>query len=96
MKIHFFAMEAFEFFSSHTLVNNDFQILFGLLENRDREVTGRVAAVLPTGIREEIARFAAGRCSEEERAQMKKLLREQPDLLDVLAAETQALRPSDK
>ena len=68
--------------------------MFELLEGSDQEVTGRIAAAVPADVREKIARFAAGTCSEEERDQMKKLLREKPDLIPVLVAETQALRPS--
>lgn len=82
-------------FLLHTLVNNDFQLLFELLD-RDQEVTGRVTTAPPADLREKIARFAAGKASEEERAQMKQLLREQTDLLPVLAAETRALRASDQ
>jgi hypothetical protein len=74
-------------------VNDDFKILFELLEGPAQEVTGRIAATLPTDLRDKVARFAAGKCSEEERDQMKKLLREQPDLASVLAAEVRALRP---
>jgi hypothetical protein len=75
-------------------VNNDFQILFELLEGRIQEVTGRGAAPVSSELREKIARFAAGTCSDEERAEMKKLLREKPDVIPVLVAETRALRPS--
>lgn len=74
-------------------MNDDFQILFELLEGPAQEVTGRIAAALPVDLRERIIRFAAGKCSEEERDQVKKLLREQPDLVSVLAAEVRALRP---
>ncbi len=75
-------------------MNDDFQILFELLEDPPQEVAGRIAAALPADLREQIARFAAGKCSEEERDEMKKLLREQPDLASVLATEVRALRPS--
>jgi hypothetical protein len=77
-------------------VNDDFQVLFELLEGRDQEVTGRAAITVPAELREKIARFAAGTCSEEERDQMKKLLREKPDLIPVLVTETRALRQSDE
>jgi hypothetical protein len=77
-------------------VNDDFQILFELLEGRAQEVTGRAATTVPSELREKIAKFAAGTCSEEERDQMKQLLREKPDLIPVLAAETRALRPPNK
>jgi len=75
-------------------VNDDFQILFELLEDPAQEVSGRIAATLPADLREKVARFAAGKSSEEERDEMKKLLREQPDLASVLATEVRALRPS--
>ena len=75
-------------------MNDDFQILFELLEGPAQEVTGRIAANLPADLREKLARFASGKCSEEERDQVKKLLREQPDLASVLAAEVRALRPA--
>jgi hypothetical protein len=77
-------------------VNDDFQILFELLEDPAREVTGRAATVVPSKLREKIAKFAAGTCSEEERDQMKKMLREMPDLIPVLVTETRALRQSDE
>jgi hypothetical protein len=75
-------------------VNDDFQILFEILEGRAQEVAGRAAAMVPSELREKIARFAAGTCSEEEREQMKKLLREKSDLIPVLVTETRALRPT--
>ena len=69
-------------YSDHSLsskpVKIDFQILFELLEGRAQEVTGRATAQLPSELRERIARFAAGTCPEEEREQMKKMLRETP------------------
>jgi hypothetical protein len=77
-------------------VNDDFQLLFEVLEGQDPEVSGRAATMVPAELREKIARFAAGRCSEEEREQMKKLLRETPDLIPVLVTETRALRQSDE
>ena len=75
-------------------MNDNFQILFELLEDPRQEVSGRIAAAVPSELREKIARFAAGTCSEEEREEMKKWLREKPDLIPVLVAETQTLRPS--
>lgn len=77
-------------------MNDDFQILFELLESRTQEVGGRGATAMSPELREKIAKFAAGTCTEEERDHMKKLLREKPDLIPVLAAETRALRPSNK
>jgi hypothetical protein len=77
-------------------VNDDFKILFEILEGRDQEVTGRVATAAPAELREKIARFAAGKCSEEEREQMKQLPQEKPDLIPVLVAETRALRQPEE
>lgn len=77
-------------------MNDDFKILFELLEGRAQEVTGRAGATVSEDLREKIARFAAGTCSEEERDQMKKLLREKPDLIPVLVTETRALRPTNE
>jgi hypothetical protein len=77
-------------------VNDDFQILFELLEDRAQEVAGRAATTVPSELREKIAKFAAGMCSEKEREQMKKMLREKPDLIPVLVTETRALRKSDE
>lgn len=76
-------------------MNDDFQILFELLEGGAQEVSGRAAATVSSDLREKIAKFAAGTCNEEERDQMKKLLREQPDLIPVVVTEIQALRPTD-
>ena len=76
-------------------MNDDFQILFELLEGGVQEVSGRAAATVSSDLREKIAKFAAGPCNEEERDQMKKLLREQPDLIPVLVTEIRALRPTD-
>jgi hypothetical protein len=76
-------------------VNDDFQILFELLEGGAQEVSGRAAAAISSDLREKIAKFAVGTCNEEERDQMKKLLREQPDLIPVLVTETRALRSAE-
>jgi hypothetical protein len=76
-------------------VNDNFHILFELLEGGVQEVSGRAAAAVPSELREKIAKFAAGTCNEEERDKMKKLLREQPDLIPVLVTEIRALRPAD-
>lgn len=77
-------------------MNDDFKLLFDLLDGRDQEVAGHVATTVPAELRERIARFASGTSSESEREQMKKLLREQPDLIPVLVAEIHALRKSDE
>jgi predicted Zn-dependent peptidase len=76
------------------LVNDDFNILFGFLEGDRPEVAGRSAPAVPAVLRERIAKFASGAVTEEERAEMKKLLQDQPDLIPILVMETRALRES--
>lgn len=76
------------------LVNDDFQILFGLLDHD--EVTGRGTATISSELREKVTRFAAGNCTEDERNQIKQLLIEKPELIPVLANEARALRQSDQ
>jgi hypothetical protein len=73
-------------------VNDDFKILLEFFDGDVQEVAGRAAATLPTDLREKIAKFASGKCTEEERVEMKKLLQEQPQLIPALVTETKALR----
>jgi hypothetical protein len=73
-------------------VNDDFKILLEFLEGEVQEVAGRSAATIPTDLKEKIAKFATGKCTEEERVEMKKLLQQQPGLIPALVAETKALR----
>ena len=75
-------------------MNDDFKILLEFFHGDAREVAGRVAATLPAELREKIAKFASGKCTEEERAELKKMLQEQPDLIATLVSETRALRES--
>jgi hypothetical protein len=73
-------------------VNDDFKILLEILEGDVDEVGGRSAAIIPADVKEKMARFANGKCTEEERVEMKKLLQEHPQLIPTLVAETKALR----
>ena len=75
-------------------MNDDFKILLEFFEGDAQEVAGRVAATIPAELREKIAKFASGKCTEEERVEMKKLLQEQPNLIATLVSETRALRES--
>jgi len=75
-------------------VNDDFKILLEFFDGDASEVAGRVAATIPAELREKMAKFASGKCTEEERAEMKKLLQEQPNLIATLVTETRALRES--
>jgi hypothetical protein len=75
-------------------VNDDFKILLEFFDGDAQEVLGRAAATIPAELREKIAKFASGKCTDEERAEMKKLLQEQPDLISALVIETRALRES--
>ena len=74
-------------------MNDDFKILLEFFAADVQEVAGRAAATIPTELREKIAKFASGKCTEEERVEMKKLLQEQPQLIPALVLETKALRP---
>ena len=73
-------------------MNDDFKILLEFLEGDVSEVSGRSAATIPAELKEKIARFASGKCTEEERVEMKRMLQEQPDLIPALVTETKALR----
>jgi hypothetical protein len=75
-------------------VNDDFKILLEFFDGDAQEVAGRTAATIPTELREKIAKFASGKCTEEERVEMKTLLQEQPHLIPALVTETRALRQS--
>jgi hypothetical protein len=75
-------------------VNDDFKILLEFFDGDAQEVAGRAAATIPAELREKIARFANGECTEEERVEMKKMLQEQPQLISALVTETRALRQS--
>jgi hypothetical protein len=73
-------------------VNDDFKILLEFFDGDVQEVAGRETATIPTDLREKIAKFASGKCTEEERVEMKKLLQQQPQLIPALVTETKALR----
>lgn len=75
-------------------MNDDFKILLEFFGGDAQEVAGRAAAPIPAELREKIAKFASGKSTEEERAEMKKLLQEQPNLIPALINETKALRES--
>lgn len=77
-------------------VNDDFKILFEFFERHRREVGGRELEAIPPELREKLARFAEGRCSDEERAEMKQLLFENPQLIPLLVTETVALRQAQR
>jgi hypothetical protein len=73
-------------------VTDDFKILLEFFDGDAQEVAGRAAATIPADLREKIAKFASGKCTEDERIEMKKLLQEQPNLIATLVTETRALR----
>ena len=73
-------------------MNDDFKILLEFFDGDVEEVIGRSAATIPAELRERIARFASGKCTEEERVEMKKLLQEHPNLISDLVTEARALR----
>ena len=73
-------------------MNDDFKILLEFFDGEAGEVAGRAAETIPTDLRERIAKFASGKCTEEGRVEMKKLLQEKPQLIPALVSETKALR----
>ena len=73
-------------------MNDDFRILLEFFDGEAAEVGGRAAETIPADVRERIAKFASGKCTEEERVEMKKLLQEKPHLIPALVSETKALR----
>lgn len=73
-------------------MNDDFKILLEFFDGDVQEVAGRSAATIPAELREKIAKFASGKCTEDERVEMKKLLQAQPQLIPALVTETKALR----
>ena len=73
-------------------MNDYFKILLEFFAGDAQEVAGREAATIPTDVRDKIAKFASGKCTEEERVEMKKLLQAQPQLIPALVTETKALR----
>ena len=73
-------------------MNDDFKILLEFFDGDAQEVAGRAAATIPAELREKISRFASGKCTAEERVEMKKLLQEQPHLISALVTETRDLR----
>jgi hypothetical protein len=77
-------------------VNDDFKILLEFFAGDAPEVAGRNAAAIPTELREKIGKFARGKCTEEERVEMKKLLQQQPELIPMLVTETKALRQASE
>ena len=78
-------------------MNDDFKTLLEFFDGDGREVAGRTAAAtIPPELREKIAKFAGGKCTEEERVEMKRLLREEPQLIPVLVTETKALRQAQE
>jgi hypothetical protein len=75
---------------------DDFGILFELLERHGREVSGRAAPNISDDIRAKLANMAAGKCDEERREELVKVLHEQPDLVPLLAQEILKLRKSPR
>ena len=73
-------------------MNDDFKILLEFFDGDVQEVAGRSAPAIPRELQERIARFASGKCTEEERSEMKKILQEKPHLIPALVTETKALR----
>jgi hypothetical protein len=79
-----------------TAVTDDLSLLFGLTAPSAREVVGRAGATISPEIQKLLAKLAAGRCTDEERRELIRLLEHQPDLIPVLVREIRILRESPK
>jgi len=75
---------------------DDFTPLFRLIENRTDEVSGRADRPISPAIQKKLAKLAAGRCTDEERRELIRLLEQQPDLILALVREIKILRESPK
>ena len=75
---------------------DDFAPLFRLIENRTDEVSGRADRPISPEIQKNLANLAAGRCTDEERRELIRLLEQQPDLIPALVREIKILRESPK
>lgn len=79
-----------------TAVTDELSLLFGLTEQFADEVVGRAGATISPVIQKLLAKLAAGRCTDEERRDLIRLLEHQPDLIPVLVREIRILRESPK
>jgi hypothetical protein len=75
-------------------VNDDFALVFGLLERSPAEVSGRAATVASPEVQKRLAKLAAGNCSDQERHELLVLLEQRPELVAALAKKIKALRKS--
>ncbi len=73
-------------------MSNDFDVLFAFYKDREQEVAGRSGAAVSSELREKITRFAAGQSTEDERAEMKRVLQDETALIPVLVSEVEAIR----
>jgi hypothetical protein len=71
---------------------NEFDAVFKLALDIPIEVSGRASADVPQVTRDQLARFAAGATTDEEREEIKRLVLEQPELIPFLVEEVKRLR----
>ena len=79
-----------------TAVTDELSLLFGLTAQSAEEVVGRAGVTISPVIQKLLAKLAAGRCTDEERCELVRLLEHQPDLIPVLVREIRILRESPK
>lgn len=77
-------------------MNDDFSLLFSLLDRPLEEIAGRASMARPADLQKRLAKLAAGQCNDEERGELVSLLKEQPDLVPLLAKEIKRLRDVPK
>ena len=73
-------------------VNDDFSLLFDLLEHSPKEVLGRATPTISLETQKGLAKLAAGQCNKEERRELLNLLEQHPDLIPLLVKEIKNLR----
>src|SRR5439155_864125 len=75
---------------------HEFTPLVRLIQNRTAEGCGRAERPISPGIQKKLGKLAAGRCTDEERRELIRLVEQQPDLIRALVREIQILRESPR
>jgi hypothetical protein len=77
-------------------MQNDFEILAGLLDRAELEVEGRALQEPPEAVKLKLRNFALGGLQPAERAELLGQLNENRHWLSLLAQEVKALRPRNQ
>jgi hypothetical protein len=74
-------------------MSDAFATLSRFLDQFDQDVEGRSLEPMPPDVARQLASFARGELSENERSKVIKLLQANPDWVPLLAREVKGLRP---